>query len=104
MPKMHKERRRVAKEVYFNRRARYPHRQKSSLEKALSKEDKHTCFSHLFSLSGVCPQCAPVLSRYQDTFLSMVHQGSQLKCKKCINPVPKKEDPIPYRDILRHNK
>jgi len=56
------------------------------------------------SLLGVCPQCSPVLSRYQETFLSMVHQGSELKRKKCINPVPKKSDAIPYRDIVRQNE
>jgi len=34
----------------------------------------------------------------------MVHQGSELKHKKCINPVPKEDDAIPYRDIVRQNE
>jgi len=60
MPKTRKERQRVAKEVYLDRRARYPHCRKPSLEKTLSEADKHTCSNHSFSLSEVYPQCAPV--------------------------------------------
>ena len=34
----------------------------------------------------------------------MVHQGSELKRKKSINPVPQKDDAIPYRDKVRQNE
>ena len=53
---------------------------------------------------GICSQCASVLSRYRDIFLKMVHQGSELKRKKAIYPNPKKDDAIPYRDIVKQNE
>ena len=101
MPKTRKERRRVSKEVYLDGRARNPHIHTPSLQKALTETDGAIASS---ALSGVCLQCAPVLSRYCDTFLSMVHRGSELKRKKAINPAPKKDDAIPYRDIVRQNE
>jgi len=62
MPKAWKERRKVIKEVYLDGRARYPHRQKPSLEKALG-EEQTAGSSHSFSLLGVCPH---VLQYFQD--------------------------------------
>ena len=101
MPKTHKERRSVSKEIYLDGRARNPHRHTPTLQKALTETDEETASS---AHSEVCLQCTPVLSRYRDTFLSMVHQGSELKRKKAINPAPKKDDAIPYRDIVRQNE
>ena len=54
--------------------------------------------------SGVCPKCAPVLSRYTPIFKATVHQGSELKHKKSINPHPKKPDTTHYRDIVKQNE
>ena len=38
--------------------------------------------------STVCAKCSPVLSRYVDTFNGLVHQGSELKKRKHMNPSP----------------
>ena len=55
-------------------------------------------------MSGVCPQCDPVLSRYTDTFKEMVHQGSELKRKIAVNPHPKRVDTTHYRDVVKQNE
>ena len=74
MPKTHKERRKASKDVYLAVRSKNPHRHRS-LEEASSAGQ---------GVSGVCPQCDPILSRYSETIKGMVHQGSQLKQKSEI--------------------
>ena len=56
--------------------------------------------------SGIRPQCYPILSRYTTVFKEMVHQGTELKKRKKINPTPKRpEDEFThYRDITRQNQ
>ena len=58
------------------------------------------------SISQVCPQCQPVLSRYADTFKGMVHQGSERKRKIAINPYPKRTgaDTTHYKDLVKQNE
>ena len=53
--------------------------------------------------SDVCAQCRPILSRYADTFNTMVHQGTALKKRKRTTPNPKRTDSIPYRDVKQQN-
>lgn len=53
---------------------------------------------------GVCPQRASILSRYSSTFKEMVHQGSELKQKKSINPHPKRPDNAHYMDLVKQNE
>lgn len=93
MPKTRKERRDVSRKIYLDGRARRPHRHTRTLQEALNNsvtsEEMDSSFEGSSPL-GICPQCAPVLSRYRETFLSMVHRGSELKRKKAINPNPKK--------------
>lgn len=109
MPKTRKERRDVSRKIYLDGRARRPHRHTRTLQEALnnsatSKEMNSSFEGSSSSPLGICPQCAPVLSRYRETFLSMVHRGSELKRKKAINPNPKKADAISYRDIVKQNE
>lgn len=97
MPKTRKERRKASKDTYLAGRAKIPHRHTRVLRQSLEEAGPS-------SASGVCPQCDPVLSRYADTFKEMVHQGSELKRKKSINPHPKKVDSTHYRDLVKQNE
>ena len=53
-----------------------------------------------------CTQCSPALSRYTTIFNDMVHQGTELKKRKKINPTPKRPESelTHYRDIPRQNE
>ena len=95
MPKTRKERRTARRDAYLGGRAKNPHRHTRVLRRSLEEFSSAgpSCES------GVCPQCAPVLSRYSPIFKATVHQGSELKHKKTINPHPKKPDTTHYRDI-----
>lgn len=53
--------------------------------------------------SKVCAKCSPVLSRYVDTFNGLVHQGSELKKRKHMNPSPCNPSRKHYRDMNRQN-
>ena len=59
-----------------------------------------------YSQTTVCAQCYPVLSRHADTFKDMVHQGTELKKKKKINPYPKRPESelVHYCDITKQNE
>ena len=104
-PKTCKERREVSRKVYLDGRARRPHHHTRTLRAALkdssTSEEMDSSFEES---SSICPQCAPVLSRYRETFLSMVHKGSELKRKKAINPNPIKTGAISYRDVVKQNE
>ena len=114
MPKTCKERRKDSKKIYLDGRARNPHRHTPTLGKALTDsyssdsetgEKMDSSFEGSSdSFLGICSQCDPVLSRYRDIFLKMVHQGSELKRKKAIHPNPKKDDAIPSRDVVKQNE
>ena len=58
------------------------------------------------SATGICAQCYPVLSRHADTFKGMVHQGTELKKKKKVNPYPKRPESelVHYRDVTKQNE
>ena len=53
--------------------------------------------------SSVCTKCRPILSRYSGIFKGLVHQGSELKKRKRLNPHPKRPDTTHYRDLNRQN-
>ena len=53
--------------------------------------------------SRVCAKCRPILSRYSDIFKGLIHQGSELKKRKHLNPHPKRPDTTHYRDLNRQN-
>ena len=99
MPKTRKERRKASKDVYLDGRAKNPHRHTRVLRRSLEEAS-----SSGQGVSGVCPQCDPILSRYSDTFKEMVHHGSELKRKRSINPHPKKADTTHYRDLVKQNE
>ena len=97
MPKTRKERRKASKAAYLAGRAKNPHRHTPVLRRSLEE----SCSAEPVSSTGVCPQCAPILSRYSETFKNLVHQGTELKRRKAINPHPKKPDTTHYRDVVQ---
>lgn len=101
MPKTSKERRRASKVAYLAGTARKPHHHSHALQRSLEESSTDPGPS---GVSSVCPQCAPILSRYSCTFREMVHQGSELKWKKSINPDPKRADTTHYRDLVKQNE
>lgn len=52
---------------------------------------------------GVCAKCKPILPHYTSTFKGLIHQGSELKGRKRLNPHPKCPNTIHYRDLKRQN-
>lgn len=54
--------------------------------------------------AGVCTSCAPVLSKYTDTFRGLKRQGSELKRRKKINLEPKRVNFDHYRDLIKQNE
>lgn len=52
----------------------------------------------------MCSRCTPILSRYVEAFKSLVHQGTQSRKRKHVNPYPKDINAIPYRDLKRQNE
>ena len=112
MPKTRRERRIARNEIYLQGKARSPHLHTPTLRRSLEKDGQGSISgstsgtganSGASSASGICPQCAPVLVRYADTFKEMVHQGSERKRRITINPHPKKADTIHYRDLVKQN-
>ena len=97
MPKTRRDRRNARKEVYLDGRACNPHSHSRVLRRSLEEASSSSVGT------SVCSQCAPVLSRYSDTFKGMVHQGSDLRRKKAINPHPKRVDTTHYRDLVKQN-
>ena len=78
-------------------RVRHPYILRPALKCAVAEESASN------ASSDVCAQCRPILSRYADTFNTMVHQGTALKKRKHTNPNPKLTDSIPYRDVKQQN-
>ena len=101
MPKSRREKRIKKKDTYLDGRARKPHQHTPVLKRAFdeSKSPLNAACS-----KQVCSQCKPVLSMYADIFMSLVHQGSDLKRKRAINPHPVKTDVTHYRDLVRQNE
>ncbi len=55
-------------------------------------------------MSRVCSRCNPILSRYTDVLKGLVHQGTELRKRKHVNPNPKRANAIPYWDVKRQNE
>ena len=98
-PPTRKERRHQRRERYLAGEARHPYLHTPSLRESPSSSGAST------STTGptVCGKCRPILSLYANTFKSLVHQGSDLKIRKTINPHPKKPSAVHYRDLNRQN-
>ncbi len=99
MPRTRKERRSQQRTNYLEGRARRPYTHTSALNTSLTEESQ----AQGSSSSGVCDQCHPILSRYVDTVKCLVHQGTELKKCKHMNPHPKRPNVIHYRDLKRQN-
>lgn len=101
MPKTRREGRAKRRENYLAGRARQPHIHSRTLKRALDEASSSTSTD-----SVICSQCYPVLSRYSTMFKEMVHQGTELKKRKTINPTPKRPESefTHYRDITRQNE
>ena len=97
MPKTRSEWRKKRRETYLAGRARSPYSHTPVLRRSLEEASSSS------SCDGVCNQCFSVLTRYAPTFKAMLHQGSELKRKKAVNPHPKRADMIHYRDIVTQN-
>ena len=82
-------------QAYLEGRARRPHSHSRTIRLSLE--------SHGSGTSGVCAQCEPVLSRHITAFKGMVRTGSELKRRKRLNPNPKRNGAVQYRDIVREN-
>ena len=52
----------------------------------------------------MCAKCRLILSRYEGIYKSLIHQGSELKKRKHVNPHPKPPDFVHYRDLKRQNE
>lgn len=103
-PKTRKERRAKRKKHYMNGVARRPHNHTRLLQTSFEEEREDSSSSA--SSPVACPQCSPILSRYSAMFKGLVHQGTELKKRKKINPAPKRsEDELThYRDITGQNE
>lgn len=65
--------------------ARQPHIHTSLLQRSFEDEAEDSTLHPV-----ACPQCYPILSRYSTVFKGLLHQGTELKQRKKINPVPKR--------------
>ena len=74
MPKTRNKCQKDYRELYLAGKTRKPHSHTRTLRRSL--DDKGT------SISGVCAQCDPVLSRHVSEFKGMVHQGIELNRRR----------------------
>ena len=103
-PKTRKERRAKRKELYMKGFARRPHTHTRLLQRSFEEEIEDSSSSSRGSVA--CPQCSPILSRYSTMFKGLIHQGTELKKRKKINPAPKRPETelTHYRDIAGQNE
>lgn len=99
MPKDRKARRSAQRESYLQGKARRPYSRTPDLDRSLTEASGSSG-----AASGVCTRCTPILSRYVEVFQGLVHQGTQLRKRKHVNPYPKRTNAIPYRDLKRQNE
>ena len=99
MPKNRKARRSAQRESYLQGKARRPYSRTPDLDRSLTEASGSSG-----AASGVCTRCTPILSRYVEVFQGLVHQGTQLRKRKHVNPYPKRTNAIPYRDFERQNE
>ena len=104
MPKTPKEKRAEQRANFLERRARRSYRHTTGLNRSLTEDGQEAGPSSPSESFRVCAQCNPILSRYAGVFKDLVHQGTELRKKKRINPYPKRANAIPYRDVKRQNE
>ena len=100
--------RKARKDRYLSGRSRKPYSHTPVLSVRDGESDNGATSSVESSLSldqrdKICSRCWPVLSRYVDSFESLVHQDSALKKCKHINPSPSSPDVEHHRDTIRQN-
>lgn len=85
--------------------ARRPHTHTHLLQRSF-KEEREDSTSDSSSCPVACPQCYPILLCYSAMFKGLVHQGTELKKQKKINPAPKHSETelTHYRDITGQNE
>ena len=96
MPKTstRKDRRKEAKSNYLTRKS-YTHG--STLNSSLEADTERPETSA--ARERVCVKCRLILSHYTDIFKGLIHQGSELKRRKHLNPHPKRPDAVHYRNL-----
>jgi hypothetical protein len=97
MPKTRKERRRRIKNNYLSGKVRKSYTHGPLLNNSLEGDAEQPGPSGVNS--SVCTKCSPILTCYSDK--GLVHQGSELKKWKHLNPHPKRPDMTHYRDLNR---
>ena len=114
MPKTstRKSRRKESKTNYLSGKARKSYKQGSTLNQSLEEDASHGSTLNRSleedaetseARDTVCVKCRPILSHYADTFKGLVHQGSELKKRKKLNPHPKRLDTVHYRNLKKQN-
>ena len=85
--------------------ARQPHTHTTLLQRSFEDEAEESTLDFTSRLVA-CPQCYPILSRYSTIFKGLLQQGSELKKRKKLNPVPKRpETELTHcRDITAQNE
>lgn len=92
------QRRKEQHDNYLAGKSSRPYQHTPSLNKSFCDAQPGTSAS-----GGICSKCYPVLSRWQDTFKRLIHQGSERKKRKNRYPSPKRKDIGPYRDLKAQN-
>ncbi len=106
-PGSRKERRAKRKELYLRGEARKSYHFSKELQSSFEETDDlpgPSDFQPSDWNAKVCKSCAPILSKYYDTFKGMKRQGSELKRRKTINPHPKRPESQQYRDLVKQNE
>lgn len=92
------QRRKEQHDNYLAGKSSRPYQHTPSLNKSFCDAQPGTSAS-----GGICSKCYPVLSRWQDPFKRLIHQGSERKKPKNRYPSPKRKDIGPYRDLKAQN-
>ena len=91
-------------------RPRKPYRRSKGLHSSFedTQSDSHSSSNPTMTVhfepsdwnDNVCKSCAPVLSKYSETFKGMKWQGTELNRPKSINPHSKQPVREQYRDLV----
>ena len=101
MPKTRKERKKAAKTNYLAGKARKSYTHGSTLNSSLEEDAEQPGPSGV--RDAVCAKYRPRRSHYSVSFKGLIHQGSELKKRKHLNPHPKRPDTIHYRNVKSQN-
>ena len=85
-----KDRKEKQRDNYLTGKARSPHTHTHTLRRSLEGTGEGFDGERQGERnSAVYPQCQPVLSCHANGFKEMIHQGTELKKRKKVNPSPK---------------